>query len=348
MKKTPSLILALILLMTSLVACGGTSNDSEVSSDLLSESQSESDTDPSDEVIDAVPVRVAGMTGPTSIGMIKIINESSVDTTSGDYKFTIAGSADEITPLLVKGELDIAAVPANLASVLYNKTEGGIKLLAINNLGVLYILDKNSGITSVEELRGKTIYATGKGSTPEYTLRYILSGNGIDPDNDVTIEFKSEPAEIVALLKESESGVAMLPQPYVTVARTQVEGLEIALDLGEEWKTLSPDSETVTGVIIARTEFIENEPEKVKSFLEAYGESCEFVNTNIEEAADMIEKAGIFKAAIAKQAIPYCNVTGTVGEEMKTIVSGYLNVLFEQDPKAVGGTLPSDDFYYIG
>lgn len=346
MKKALSLILALILLMTSLVACGGT--EGEELSDSLSESVSESDTELSDKLTDDTPVRVAGMTGPTSIGMIKIINENSNDAESANYEFTIAGSADEITPLLVKGELDIAAVPANLASVLYNKTEGGVRLLAINNLGVLYILDKDSGITSVEDLRGKTIYATGKGSTPEYTLRYILSGNGIDPDNDVTIEFKSEPAEIVALLKESESGVAMLPQPYVTVARTQVDGLEIALDLGKEWKTLSPDSETVTGVIIARTEFVESEPEKIKAFLEEYGASCEFVNTSIDEAAAMIEEAGIFKAAIAKQAIPYCNVTGTVGEEMKTIVSGYLSVLFEQDPKAVGGTLPNDDFYYIG
>ncbi len=343
MKKTLSVLLVLTMLLAMLASCG-VQNDTEVQSDF----ETVSDTEENVEVPeDDVEVRVAGMTGPTSIGMVKVISDSSKGEAKGNYNFTIAGSADEISPLVIKGELDIAAVPANLASVLYNKTEGGVKLLAINNLGVLYILDKNSGITSVEDLKGKTIYATGKNATPEYTLRYILSSNGIDPDNDVTIEFKSEPAEIVALLKESESGVAMLPQPYVIVAKSQVEGLEIALDLGEEWKKIDAESETVTGVIIARTDFINEHPEAVKTFLEEYTASCEFVNANVEEAATLVEEAGIFKAAIAKQAIPFCNVTGTVGEDMKPVVNGYLNVLFEQNPASVGGALPAEDFYYI-
>lgn len=344
MKKLLSVLLVLTMLLISLSACGVQNNASSHESD----SQSVSDTE---EIIENTPdnieVRVAGMTGPTSIGMVKVISDSSKGEAQGNYKFTIAGSADEISPLIIKGELDIAAVPANLASILYNKTEGGVKLLAINNLGVLYILDKNTGIASVEDLKGKTIYATGKNATPEYTLRYILSSNGIDPDNDVTIEFKSEPAEIVALLNGSESGVAMLPQPYVIVAKSQVEGLEIALDLGEEWKKIDAESETVTGVIIARTAFVEDHPEAVKTFLDEYTESCKFVNANVEDAATLVEEAGIFKAAIAKQAIPFCNVTGTIGEDMKPVVNGYLNVLYNQNPAAVGGKLPGDDFYYI-
>lgn len=351
MKKALSLLLILVLTSSMLFACGTpVSNDSESDVESIIESNAESDSvlddTNSDDTASDVTVRIAGMTGPTSIGMVKVINDSANNTSVGNYEFSIVGAADEITPLLIKGELDIAAVPANLASVLYNKTEGGIKLLAINNLGVLYILEKNENITSVEDLAGKTIYATGKGSTPEYTLKYILSANGIDPENDVTIEFKSEPAEIVALLNESESGVAMLPQPYVTVAQTQVESLNTALDLGEEWKKVNPDSETVTGVIVARTAFVEEHPDEIKTFLDEYTQSCEFVNANVEEAATMVEEAGIFKAAIAKKAIPYCNVTGTVGDEMKTVVGEYLSVLFEQNPSSVGGALPSDDFYY--
>ncbi|MBQ7821992.1 MAG: ABC transporter substrate-binding protein [Clostridia bacterium] len=348
MKKILSLILVIILTSALLVSCGAPATTDIESGSVTDSAVDTDDTTESAEIpANDVTVRVAGMTGPTSIGMVKVISDAANGTAKGNYSFTIAGSADEISPLLIKGELDIAAVPANLASVLYNKTEGGIKLIAVNNLGVLYVLDKNSGVSSVEDLKGKTIYATGKNATPEYTLKHVLIANGIDPENDVTIEFKSEPAEIVALLKESDSGIAMLPQPYVTVAKTQVEGLETVLDLGAEWKKVNPDSETVTGVIVARSEFINENPEAVATFLEEYTASCEFVNTNVEEAAVLIEEAGIFKAAIAKQAIPYCNVTGNVGEEVKPMVNGYLNVLFEQNPASIGGKIPADDFFYI-
>ena len=348
MKKIISALLVFLMICSLLASCGAPAESTE--SESVSETVSDSveiESETTADVEESAPVRVAGMTGPTSIGMVKVISDSASGTAKGNYNFTIAGSADEISPLLIKGELDIAAVPANLASVLYNKTEGKIKLLAINNLGVLYLLGKNAEISTVEDLKGKTIYATGKNATPEYSLKYVLKANGIDPENDVTIEFKSEPAEIVALLKESESGIAMLPQPYVTVAKTQVEGLEVMLDLGAEWKKVDPESETVTGVIVARSEFIENNPEAIATFLEEYTASCEFVNANVEEAAVMVEEAGIFKAAIAKQAIPFCNVTGTTGEEMIPVVNGYLNVLFEQNPGSVGGKLPADDFYYI-
>lgn len=324
MKKIASLLLVLVMLLSALTACG------------------------KKEETPAAPTRIAGMTGPTSIGMVKMIADTKESTAENNYEFTIAGTADEITPKLIKNELDIAAVPANVAAKLYHKTEGGIKLIAINNLGVLYVVDKNMGIESVEDLRGKTIYATGKGSTPEYTLKYILSENGIDPEADVTIEFKTEPTEVVALLKNSDSGVAMLPMPFVIAAKSQVEGLEIALDLGEEWKKIDADSETVTGVIIARSEFIENNPKAVKEFLDEYKKSCEFVNANVEEAATMVEDAGLFKAAIAKQAIPYCNVTGTTGDDMVSTVKGYFEVLLATDPTSIGGSLPADDFYYTG
>ena len=293
---------------------------------------------------DDTAVRIAGMTGPTSMGLVKLMEDRKEDET---YVFSIFGSADEVTPKLVKGELDIAAVPANLASVLYNNTEGEIRLLAVNTLGVLYIVEKGNSISSIADLKGKTVYATGKGSTPEYTLRYILEKNGIDPDKDLTLEFKSEPAEVVSVLAGEQEAVAMLPQPYVTVAMGKVEGLHIAVDLTEAWEKLDNGSTLVTGTFVVRKEFLDAHPEKVKEFLDGYGDSVEWVLSNAQEAAPLMEKAGIVKADVAEKALPYCNLVFLAGEDMKEPVEGYLTVLFEQNPKAIGGQLPGDDFYCI-
>ncbi len=298
-------------------------------------------------VKEPIDIRIGGLTGPTSIGMIKMMEDAENGEAGNNYIFTIAGAADEITPLLIQGKLDAAAVPANLASVLYNKTEGKIVIVAINTLGVLYIVEKGGDtVSSVEDLKGKTIYCTGKGSTPEYNIRYILSSNNIDPDKDVTLEFKSEPSEIVAILNQQESGVAMLPQPYVTVASGKVEGLHIALDLTEEWEKINPDTALVTGVMVMRREFIEEHPEEVAVMLEEYAKSAEFVNAYVEEAAALVEKFNIFKAAVAQKAIPYCNIAFYSGSDMHKLVEAYLKVLFDQNPASVGGKMPESDFYY--
>lgn len=292
-------------------------------------------------------IRIAGLKGPTSIGLVKVMKDNADGKAANKYEFTIAGSADEITPKLNKGELDMAAIPANLASVLYNNTNGAIKVLAINTLGVLYIVEKGDTVKSVADLKGKTIYATGKGSTPEYTLRYILSKNGVDPDNDVTIEWQSEPTAVVPLLKANDNAIAMLPQPYVTVAQSNVEGLNIALNLTDDWGKIEGSGALVTGVLVARTEFVEKHPDAVKKMLNEYAASSEYVNANIDDAAALVEEFDIFKAAIAKKAIPYCNINVITGDEMRTSLSSYLAVLFEQNAKAVGGKLPDDAFYYV-
>lgn len=292
-------------------------------------------------------IRIAGLKGPTSIGLVKVMKDNADGKAANKYEFTIAGSADEITPKLNKGELDMAAIPANLASVLYNNTNGAIKVLAINTLGVLYIVEKGDTVKSVADLKGKTIYATGKGSTPEYTLRYILSKNGVDPDNDVTIEWQSEPTAVVPLLKANDNAIAMLPQPYVTVAQSNVEGLNIALNLTDEWGKIEGSGALVTGVLAARTEFVEKHPDAVKKMLNEYAASSEYVNANIDDAAALVEEFDIFKAAIAKKAIPYCNIKVITGDEMRTSLSSYLAVLFEQNAKAVGGKRPDDAFYYV-
>ena len=295
----------------------------------------------------AEPTRVGALQGPTAMGMVEMMRDCA-----DDYAFTIAGSADVLTPSLVQGELDVAAVPANLAAVLYNNTSGQVKVLAINTLGVLYIVERGDSVQSVEDLRGKTLYTAGKGSTPEYALNYILRGNGLDPETDLTIEFMSEHAECLAALMNDPEAVAMLPQPFATVAQSKAEDMRVALDLTAEWDALQAGSETpsamLTGVVVARTAWIEEHPEAVASFLEDYEKSVQFTQENVAEAAALIGEYDIFEADVAEKALPYCNITFVAGEEMQNLLSGYLAVLYEQDPASVGGTLPDEAFYYLG
>ena len=343
-KKSLALLLALSLCIAA-TACGGAASSSAPSAP---EEPSSAAEESSEALEENVTVRIAGLKGPTSMGLVKLLSDAEAGTSKNTYEFSMAGSADEVTPKLIQGELDIAAVPANLASVLYNNTDGAVQLLAVNTLGVIYIVEKGETVNSVADLKGKTIYATGKGSTPEYALRYILSENGVDPDTDVTIEWKSEPTEVVAVLSAAEGGVAMLPQPFVTVAQGSVEGLRVAVDLTEAWDALDNGSQLITGVLAVRKEFAHAYPQTVASFLEEYEASTAYANTNTADAAQLIEKYGIVKAAIAEKALPYCNITYLAGEEMKAPMDGYLKVLYDQNPAAVGGTLPGEDFYCIG
>lgn len=289
-------------------------------------------------------IRVAALKGPTAMGMIKMMDDESGNT---GFEFTIAGAVDEITPALIQGNIDVACVPANLASVLYNKTDGGVKVLAINTLGVLYICQNGEPtIASAADLKGKTIYASGKGATPEYALRYILTQNGIDPDSDVTIEWKSEHSECLSALLSDEGSAAMLPQPFVTTAMTKSENTNVVLDLNEQWEALNNGSALVTGVVIVRTDFAEAYPAAVDGFINEYSSSVEYVNENNADAAELIGKFGIVPAAVAEKALPKCNIVFISGAEMKEKLSGYLNVLFESAAASVGGALPGDDFYY--
>lgn len=296
------------------------------------------------EKTDGTTVRVGALKGPTALGMLGLMDSCEKGESGADCVFTLAGSADELTPAILQGELDIAAVPVNLASVLYNRTEGAVRLAAVNTLGVLYIVETGTEITSLADLRGKTLYATGKGSTPEFTLRRLLSQSGLDPDSDLTLEFKSEPAEVVAALKQS-GGAAMLPQPYVTAAAANVEGLRTALSLTEEWERLGNGSQLVTGVLVVRSEFADAHPELVKTFLAEYEASTKFVNENVSEAAQLAEKYDIIKAPVAEKAIPECNITFLTGEKMEAAVRGCLEVFYEQDARSVGGSLPGDGFF---
>lgn len=345
MKKIISLLTSLFLLVTPLLASCTDKGTDESSSGTPAGTASDASTDESASA-EKTTIRIGGLKGPTSIGMVKLMEDDETNSTANDYDFTVAGSADELTPLLIRGELDMAAIPANLASVLYNRTEGAIQILAVNTLGVLYIVETGDSVQSLADLKGKTIYATGKGSTPEYTLLYLLEKAGLDPEKDVTVEFKSEPTEVVALLKAQPEAVAMLPQPYVTAAQAQVEGLRIAVDLNEAWEAAETGSKLLTGTIVVRREFAEANPEAIEAFVTEYRASTEFANENVSEAAQLVEKYGIATAAIAEKAIPYCNITCMEGAEMKAAMQVYLGVLYEKNPDSVGGALPDDAFYY--
>ena len=296
---------------------------------------------------DGETVRVVALNGPTGMGMVKMMKDEAENP---GYQFSLESAPDVITPAIIKGEVDIACVPANLASVLFNKTQGGVQVLAVNTLGVLYIVERGDTIHTAEDLRGRTLYVSGKGATPEYAINYILTEAGLDPEKDVDLQFCAEHAECLTNLLANENAVAMLPQPFVTVAQTKASDLRVALDLTEEWDKLQEGGEApssmITGVVVARKAFVEANPDAVKAFLTEYAASVAYVNENVDEAAKLIGEYGIVAENVAKVAVPKCNIVCITGEEMKTKLSGYLNVLFAQNPAAVGGQLPDDGFYY--
>lgn len=368
LKNTLKAVLAAVLCWGMMAGCAnsGSVSDSTPDTSSVSDTSAPEDTSAPDETpapedtssapVESEPekeisypeeIRVVALKGPTAMGMVKMMANNELADRPYSVNYTITGAVDEVAPMVIKGEADIICAPANLTSVLYNKTEGGVKAMAINTMGILYICENGSTVSSVADLKGKTIYASGKAATPEYALNYILSENGIDPEKDVNIEWKSEHSECLAALLADESGVAMLPQPFVTTALMKNEGVNVVIDLNKEWAALESSSAMITGAVMVRTEFAEKYPEVLAEFLKEYKASVDYVNANIPEAAQLIEQYDIVPAAVAEKAIPNCNIVCITGEEMKEKLGGYLEVLFAQFPGAVGGALPADDFYFI-
>ena len=296
-------------------------------------------------------VRVGTLKGPTAMGLVKFMDEADSGALSdGQYQFTMYDAPDQLVPLVVKGDVDIAMVPGNLASVLYQKTKGNVQVFAINTLGVLYIVDNGNPVSSVADLKGRGIAASGMGSTPQYVLNYILQQNGLDPEKDVDVTWCDDHSMALQMLMKDNSLLAMLPQPFVTVAQTKADTIHVDLDLTEEWnrtqeKAQNP-SQLVMGVAIVNKSFAEKNPEALRTFMSHYEESVKFVNSNVDEAAALVGKYDIVPEGVAKKAIPACNITYIAGEDMKNGLSGFLQVLKDEDPSAVGGALPADDFYY--
>lgn len=355
-RKMTAIISALAVSAGLLAGCGGSSNattaapTSEAATEAVSaaessaeettaaaaESESESVAAASAE--DAV-IRVGALKGPTSMGLVNMMDEHP------EYSYTMETAADAITAGIVSGDLDIALVPANLASVLYNKTQGGISVIDINTTSVLYIVSSDENLASLKDLAGKTVYLTGKGTTPDYVLQYLLAANDMSAD-DVTLEYKSEATEVASVLAEDPEAIGLLPQPFVTAACMQNDQLKVVLSLEDEWEKVQSGS-IVTGVTIVRNEFLSEHQDLVDEFLTAHEKSAYEVNDNPAAAAEKIVELGIVaKQPIAEKAIPMCGITCITGDDMKTSLSAYLEVLHGQAPESVGGTLPADDFYY--
>ena len=289
-------------------------------------------------------LRIGSLKGPTTMGLVNLMSEVESGAKSG-YSFEMQSQPDVILSELVSGKLDIALLPANVAAVAYNKTNHGVSAIDINTLGVLYCVSGDESVKSVKDLAGKTVLSTGQGASPEYVLNYLLEKNGV---TDCDVQFKSEATEIAALLKQDPSQIAILPQPFVTVATAQNDQLKVAFSLTDEWKSVSPDSKLLTGVTVVRNEVLENRAAEVDQFIADHQASTEKAGTAVDATAELVAKYGIIaKAPVAKKALPNCNIVAIAGDEMKIDLAGYLQVLFDANPKSVGGTMPDDGFYYI-
>ncbi len=289
---------------------------------------------------------IAGIQGPTGVGLANLM-ETAASSETIDYSFTIATSPDEVVGKFSSGEVQIASVPTNLAATLYKKLGGDVQMLAINTAGVLYMLENGNTIQSVNDLRGKTIYSTGEGANPEYVLRHVLTKNGIDPDKDVTIEFLAENTELIQKLAKNEASVAMVPEPAATTVMTKNTALRVALSMDEEWNKVEPNNKMMMGCVIAKKSFVEQNAEAINTFLADYKKSIE-ATSSVDATAALCAKHGIIAAeAIAKQAIPRCNVVYVDGTNMKTTIHGYYEILFAANPKSIGGAIPDDAFYYV-
>lgn len=334
---TLSLIVALFFVV---ISCGKKESTKENSPKEVEKVATATDT----------PIRVAAIKGPPAMGFVKLFADNENGQTTNKYTHQIVATPDEIVALVAKGEVDIASVPSNLASVLYNKTGGKIQVASLFAQGILYVVENGETVKSVADLKGKTIYANGKGATPEVVLNYILKGNGLDPEKDVTIEFKAEPTEVVAALASNPKGVALLNQPFVTVAQTKNPKLKIAFSIADEWDKV-PNTKAgsqIAGVVIVNKEFAEKNGEKVSNFLKEYENSIKYLKENVDESAKLLAKYEILPEPVAKKAIPVTDIKFIAGNEMKEKVSEYLRILHSENPKIVGGKLPDDGFYYIG
>lgn len=331
-KSIISLLLALTMAL-SLTACG-----------------TQADTEPQqpDDTPAPAEVNLYVLSGPTGIGAMNLWAAADAGETQNTYYITMPGANDEVVAAISNGDADIAAVATNLAATLYNKTSGGVTVLAVNTLGVLSLLGSGQEIASIADLAGKTIYAPGQGANPEYILRYVLNGNGLDPDKDVTIRFVGEGSELLTVWQTDPEAVIMAPQPVATSILMQNENARTLFNMTDEWGRVSGgDSTLMMGCVIVRNEFLQENPGAVALFLQEYAASIEKAQSDVEGTAALCEQYGLIpKAALAQKAIPSCGLTFVTGAEMKSALSGYLQVMFDADPKSVGGAMPGDDFYY--
>ncbi|MDF2927379.1 MAG: putative lipoprotein [Paenibacillaceae bacterium] len=355
-KQALSAVLGLTLILN-LAGCGGSSEDSAASSSptasvaasaaVASPSASPSAV-PSTAPAVKAKLKVGALKGPTGMGMAQLMEQNANGAASADYEFTLLDSPDDMTAKIINGDLDAAAIPTNLALTLYNKTEGAIQLAAVNTLGVLYVLEKGNTITSIADLKGKTVYTSGKGATPDFAFRYILKQNGLDPEKDVVLDYKLQQAELAAAAASGDAPIALLPQPHVTTAMLKNPELRIALDVTKEWeKAAGSANQLAMGTLVVQKKTVAAQPDAIKAFLAEYKTSAEFVNKDSAKASELIAKYAILpSAAVALKAIPFSNITYIEAQDAKPMLNQFYKVLFDFEPKSVGGKLADEGFYY--
>ena len=346
----------ILVTMTFQIGCAASTDSAQETTEVTEqtetaeavETQSEEYEAEEADTLEDVVVKVGAMTGPTAMTLVELMEKSEARKTDVDYEFAdLATEASALVSPLVSGELDIACVPSNLATVIYNNNDAAVEVLATCNTGVLYVVERGESVKSITDLAGKTVYMTGQGAIPEYVVRYLLSQNGIDPDSDLTLQFCADTTEALSYISADDSAIAILPQPFVTAACMQVEDLEVAIDLNDEWNKLGNGCDIITGVVVASKAFVEENPSVTEQFLKDYKESVEYTSQDVEGTASLIEKYGIVKkAAIAQKALPSCNLVAKTGSDLKKSLSGFLEVLYEQNPASIGNAMPADDFYY--
>ena len=347
MKKTLSLLLAAAMTLSLLAGCGSKTNGSASQSAAGSGSASASQ---SQQGVEKTGVNFMALSGPTGVGAAYLMKYYSAETSPADcpvaLNSTVAADNKEVTDALVNGTADIATVATNVAANLAAKTDGGIQVLAVNTLGVLYILEKGDSVQSMADLAGKTVYATGQGANPEYVLNYLLTQNGVDP-SQVDIQWMTA-QEVTAQMASSDSAICMLPVPAATALMMKDQSVRQALSLSDEWDKLGQGS-LAMGCVVGRTQFIEEHPETVDAFLDLYGDSITFMSDEhgVAGAAALVGELGITaNEQIAQKAIPQCNLTFLTGADMKATLEEYYQVLFQADPASIGGSMPYDAFYY--
>jgi len=351
MKKSLILIGIMIISVMMVIGCSNDTNNAVDNSAVNAEDASaEETTEEVTEEVTETPVeraelRIATLKGPTGIGMVQMMENDELDTSAVDYTFDLVGAPDQIIGKVVQGEVEIAAVPTNLAQILNVKTEGQVQLLAVNTLGVLYVLENGEEIQSIEDLKGKTLRSSGKGASPEYILNYVLAENGLT--DDVTVEYAVEHGELATTTTAGDTALALLPQPFVTSTLLGNSDVRIALDLTKEWEKVTGGSVLPMGAIIVNKAYAEANPEVIASFMAEYQASVEFVNASPVDAGLLVEKFGILpKAALATKAIPNCNITLIDAQTSKESVMKFYEILKGYDPKSIGGSMPEDSFFY--
>ena len=337
-KNIFAIVLCLVLALSVLAGCG--KKNTATATDVPKETASATH-------VEQLKVTIAGLAGPTSMGMIKMISEKALNSDAYAVGYEVANAPDTLTGKLISGEVQIAALPTNSAAVLYNKTQGQLQFLAQNTLGVLYLVGKDSaGITSLKDLKGKTIALSGSGGVPQYAMEYILDKAGIK--DSVTLNYLTDHASVAQALLAGDADLAVLPQPFVTQVLIKDTSMKILLDINKEWDVASSGSSVLSmGCLVVNSAFAEANPEFVAEFLKRYEASVNFVNANPKDAAVMVADAGIVPSAeIAEKAIPFCNIVFKDALSAKTEINGFLQVLYDFNPASVGGKMPDDGFYY--